>query len=126
MNTKIKTNYWKKDVKNINHIKYKFDYTLNISVVNHSKSVFRSHLQSKSEDIPILFSLLSALLPINLIFAWNLVLSSLSAGLREDSQIDFFRQSVFGHLRGGGEGGVAGGRFKKSVKNRFLTKQIFF
>ena len=44
--------------------------------------------------------------------------------IRDNSQIDFFTQSVlFGHL---GVGGFAGGCFKKkSVKNRFLTKQVF-
>ena len=38
--------------------------------------------------------------------------------IREDSQI-----ASFGRKGGGGGGSV--GRFKKSVKNRFLTKQIF-
>ena len=45
--------------------------------------------------------------------------------IREDSQIDFFsRKASFGLLRGGGGGGVAVERFKKSV-NRFLIEQIF-
>ena len=45
-----------------------------------------------------------------------------SISLREDSQIDFFMQSVHWTLGGWG---FADGHFKKSVKNQFLTNQIF-
>ena len=37
----------------------------------------------------------------------------------------FSRKASFGCLGVGVGEGFAGGRFKKSVKNRFLTKQIF-
>ena len=43
-------------------------------------------------------------------------------GKGRDTQIDFFTQSVFRMLGGGGFAVV---RFKTSAKNRFLTKQIF-
>ena len=42
--------------------------------------------------------------------------------VREDSQIYFSHEASFGHL---GAGGFAGGCFKKSVKNQFLTKRAF-
>ena len=49
--------------------------------------------------------------------------NTLGLGIREDTQIDFFTQSVFWTLRGWGV--LQLDALTKSVKNRFLTKQIF-